>query len=379
MPLLEQLLLPASPASLYPLFLGENSLRMSKIINVAVFIFTWLLALGNASATVVNFDDLPAGLVPDGYAGLTWGTSTLSQPYAESASFSVYGSLTYSTPHSAPKFILNNYGVPDLWFAFPFPVNFKGAWVAAPLNNSLAAQKIRFVDDRGQTTDWLDLTSTPQYLAANFNDSKKIFVQPTGIYAGVPSNGGWYAMDDITYDAISTPTRVLSTDVSGTGNGSINSNPSGLIYCTYSPQIGTCEATVQQYSQITLYADPSTDSSFNGWGEACSGCVGPFCTITLDTDKTCSASFSILPLIRLNAVYFASIQKAYDHMADGTQATMQIQAVEFQENIELRHDISLRLMGGYDSNFIDSNGYTIVHGALLISKGSVVVDKLLQR
>jgi hypothetical protein len=172
--------------------------------------FVALIYVGIANATVITFDDLNQGLVPSDYAGLSWGTSTLSQPYADFTSFSVSSNLSYSTPRSASNYVLNGYGVPDLWFEFIAPVNFNGAWFAAPFINMYPAQKVRFIDDLGQASEWLNLTNSPQYLVADFLGSKTIYVQPTGVFSGIEMHGGWYTMDDITYTEI-TPVPEPST------------------------------------------------------------------------------------------------------------------------------------------------------------------------
>ncbi len=190
---------------------------MIRFISVQVLLIAAILlkAAGSLSATVINFDDLDQGaVVPNNYAGLTWGTSTLSRPYADFTSFVVNGNMDYSTPHSSPNFILNGYGVPDLWFEFPSPANFCGAWLAAPKIERFPAQKVRFADDLGQTSVWLELTDTPQYLAANFSGSRKIYVQPAGVYPGGSgglTDGGWYTMDDIAYEYASDPVEVAGT------------------------------------------------------------------------------------------------------------------------------------------------------------------------
>lgn len=186
---------------------------INTIINKLIFAsLTSLICFGISNATVITFDDLNQGLVPSGYSGLTWGTSTLSRPYADFTSFSVYSNQSYATANSSPNFVINGYGVPDLWFEFSGPVDFKGAWFAAPLNNNFAAQKVRFTDDLGQTSNWLSLTNTPQYLAADFLGAKTIYVQPAGVFYGIESNGGWYTMDDIIYTETATvpePSTIL--------------------------------------------------------------------------------------------------------------------------------------------------------------------------
>ena len=150
---------------------------MIRILTIAVYVLLISSFTAAAYGTVINFDDLGEGLVPSGYAGLTWGTSTLSKPHADSTSFYISSDQTYATPQSAPNYLINGYGVPDLWFEFSAPVNFRGAWFASAKTNSLAAQKVRLVDDSGRTSAWLELTDLPQYLEADFPGSKRIYVQ----------------------------------------------------------------------------------------------------------------------------------------------------------------------------------------------------------
>jgi len=344
-------------------------------------LFISLHCFGFAYATVISFDDLNQGPVPNSYAGLTWGTSILSRPYADSTSFSVDSNPEYSTPHSSPNFILNGYGVPELWFEFPAPVSFNGAWFAAPKNNSFAAQKIRFVDDLGHTSNWLELTNTPQYLSANFYGSKKIYVQPTLVFNVNQINGGWYSMDDIQYESISSPsTHAFSISLTGTGSGAVNSDPSGYIACTYAPQTGTCASTQPVNTSFTLIASPGVDSQLIDWGGACSTCNGLTCEVTLDSDKSCSATINILPLVRIaGPAFFASVTKAYAQLSEGDSATIQTQAVELNDDVDLNRSIPLTLIGGYDPGFSARNGFTILHGTMTIKRGTLIADRILVR
>ena len=194
---------------------GDN---MHRLFPIGLMLIILLYFSATANAVVVTFDNLSGGTVPKGYADITWGTSTLSKPDADSTFFQVSSRIDYSSPHSSPNFVLNGYGVPDLWFQFAYPVNFHGAWLAAPKANPLAAQKVRFVDDTGHMSDWLQLSETPQYLSAEFSSSKIVYVQPRGVFGGVESNGGWYTLDDITY---STMASMKQGDCDGNGQVSI--------------------------------------------------------------------------------------------------------------------------------------------------------------
>jgi hypothetical protein len=84
-----------------------------------------------------------------------------------------------------------------------------------------------------------------------------------------------------------TPSAVnytLSVSKSGTGSGTVTSNPAG-INCGV-----TCSANYSGGTQVTLMATASAGSTFAGWSGPCSG-TGT-CTVTIDTAKSVSATFN---------------------------------------------------------------------------------------
>ena len=73
----------------------------------------------------------------------------------------------------------------------------------------------------------------------------------------------------------------LSVQTAGNGAGSVSSTPSGI-------QCGsTCSANFNQGSQVALTASASANSTFAGWGGACSG-TGK-CDVTRSS-STCISS-----------------------------------------------------------------------------------------
>ncbi|MBI4690100.1 MAG: hypothetical protein HY754_07510 [Nitrospirae bacterium] len=79
----------------------------------------------------------------------------------------------------------------------------------------------------------------------------------------------------------------LTVSNSGTGTGKITSSPAGI-------DCGTdCSENYNHGTSVTLTATPETSSTFSGWsGGGCSG-TGTTCTITMDSDKTVTAAFTI--------------------------------------------------------------------------------------
>jgi murein DD-endopeptidase MepM/ murein hydrolase activator NlpD len=76
----------------------------------------------------------------------------------------------------------------------------------------------------------------------------------------------------------------LTVNKTGSGQGTVTSSPSGI---DCGP---TCSADFTSGAVVTLTATPATGSTFAGWSGACSG-TGT-CTVTMDTDKTVTATFT---------------------------------------------------------------------------------------
>ena len=90
----------------------------------------------------------------------------------------------------------------------------------------------------------------------------------------------------LTGSGIGTPAcgeALLSVDIKG--NGSVSSSPSG-IDCP-----GSCSAVFTLDSSVGLTAAPDTGHTFAGW-RGCDSPSGNTCTMTLDTNKSVSATFN---------------------------------------------------------------------------------------
>ena len=110
------------------------------------------------------------------------------------------------------------------------------------------------------------------------------FSYPEGV--AVSLNGKVYVSDSgnnrIQVFKQAFPT--LTVLKSGTGSGTVTSNPAGIDCgsdCTETYNVGTV---------VTLTATPALGSTFEGWIGACSG-TGQ-CSVTMDTDKTVTAAFN---------------------------------------------------------------------------------------
>jgi len=78
----------------------------------------------------------------------------------------------------------------------------------------------------------------------------------------------------------------LTISKSGTGSGSVTSNPAG-INCG-----STCSATFPKDTTINLTATPAEGSVFVGWAGDCTGAgTNPECIVTMDASKNVTARF----------------------------------------------------------------------------------------
>lgn len=173
-----------------------------------------------------------------------------------------------------------------------------------------------------------------------------------------------------TFTVTNVPSYLLSVSLAGTGGGAVNSNPNGIA-CTG----GTCQATFAQNTLVNLIALPDSNSNFTGWS-ACSGTED--CGVTMTADKTITASFAGSPSIRLlgtNSTFYSRLQDALN--VAGANSTIQGRVVTLIEQVIFnRPSMSVRLNGGYDSNFANTTGKTTVKGKLVIRNGALRVDRV---
>ena len=84
--------------------------------------------------------------------------------------------------------------------------------------------------------------------------------------------------------------ETLTVTVLGTGSGSVTDNL-GQIDCidTAGVQSGTCSASYNAGTTVTLTATPVSPTSFGGWGGACTGTGG--CSVVMNSAQSVTASF----------------------------------------------------------------------------------------
>ncbi|MEM2696323.1 MAG: choice-of-anchor Q domain-containing protein [Thermoproteota archaeon] len=117
-------------------------------------------------------------------------------------------------------------------------------------------------------------------------------LQNVGGTCGGTLSGNTYTTNAITSDCtvvanFSLRQYTLTVNRSGTGSGTVTSNPYG-INCG-----STCSANFDANTTVTLTATASSGSTFAGWGGDCSSCGNnTTCQVSMTSAKTCTVTFN---------------------------------------------------------------------------------------
>lgn len=96
----------------------------------------------------------------------------------------------------------------------------------------------------------------------------------------------------------------VQTSVPISHNFTVMTMGSGFGEVTATPDQAQCpngSCSLLEGTQIVLLAEAAPNSTFEGWGGDCSALTGPRNTVTLDADKSCTATFAAtnVPMVRL--------------------------------------------------------------------------------
>lgn len=190
-------------------------------------------------------------------------------------------------------------------------------------------------------------------------------------------NGGLGTEHKVS-DAYSWPVRtgrsltfdLLSLFFSGNGGGVIN----GDVSCASGKN---CPAqSFVRNATVNLYATPNSISTFTGWSGACiDSKTNSSCSFTLVGAKSATATFTAAPKAKIAATGYAGFAEAY---AAASNSPTTIMLLEDTLPISTVINKTLTLEGGYLPDFNRStSGYTSLQGSLIISSGSLVMDRIL--
>jgi hypothetical protein len=171
------------------------------------------------------------------------------------------------------------------------------------------------------------------------------------------------------------PSATLTLTITGSGSGSVNSITPGVSFTCGS---GVCIQPYPVNTSLTLAASPSSGFLFSGWSGACSNTTGD-CPLTLDTDKSATAAFSVMPPLRFHGqptTYFETLKAALDALIDDNSVILEGRAVVLNGNFQLNRAVSLTFSGGFDAAYESTPGMTTIQGVLEVARGTLTVDRV---
>jgi hypothetical protein len=164
------------------------------------------------------------------------------------------------------------------------------------------------------------------------------------------------------------------------GSGVVKSSPYSGVNCTAEK---SCSSTYLKNTAVTLAATAMPGATFAGWS-GCDSVAANDCSVTINVARRVTAAFTCSNGIvknRESALYYSTIQGAYDAASDGQSVLIQgFGAISaFPGGMTLDRNISVTLEGGYLCNYLSNPGFTVVGGPVTISAGTVKIGNLIIR
>ncbi len=166
----------------------------------------------------------------------------------------------------------------------------------------------------------------------------------------------------------------LTGAISGNGGGALNSITPGV---TFSCSSGSCSTTFGVGTALILRASPDTLSLFTGWSGACTG-TGD-CSLTMDSDKSATATFGSAPKVKVGVKEFTTIQAAYDDVSTVNNSVIMLLNGTLPGAFTADRSIVVTLQGGYNAAYGAVTGETVLKGVSVFKSGTVVVNNVAVR
>ncbi len=174
---------------------------------------------------------------------------------------------------------------------------------------------------------------------------------------------------------------LLGVTVTGTGAGTISSDlpAPGLVNSN-----GVYTASVKSGTQVTLMPTHDAYSIFKGWtGDACNNQPSGNCVFNLTKQINVVANFEAQHKFKIasRAIYDDILQDIYSQALTGeTIMAMSGVAPAYDVNafaeMSANNNINVTIIGGYDSEYVSSSGFTTVQGRVNLKSGKVVFQNI---
>lgn len=226
-------------------------------------------------------------------------------------------------------------------------------------------------------------------LTWNSNSGAGLFVNGTSVtLTAVPDTGyvftGWsgtacsglepcivLVTDNKNITAGFSPATTLNVTFSGTGGGSINSNPAG-ISCVKGISAG-CSYGFATASNVTLIPATNITSTFDGWSNACSNKTGN-CVVAMNAVRTATATFTAAPKVKVGIKDYPGIQAAYDNADTLNNSVIKLLEGYLPGTFTAGRNSTVSLEGGYNAVYSHVNTETAIQSPLVITSGAVIIN-----
>ena len=176
-----------------------------------------------------------------------------------------------------------------------------------------------------------------------------------------------------TFNPLSITSTTLPSAITGTAYNQTLSATGGLAPYSWSITSGALPPGLNLSSstgQISGSPSAAGDYSFN-----------VMATDNANVSSTTSISLGVAlsPGVAIKTVsgYFSLLRDAYSALwGSGDSGVVYMQGGDITENINFNQNISFALKGGYDTYFLQNNGYTYLHGSVTITSGMVIIENL---
>jgi hypothetical protein len=179
----------------------------------------------------------------------------------------------------------------------------------------------------------------------------------------------------------------LTVNASGAGQGRITSDPSGISYLKKNSSMSKTKTfTTTEPITVTATAIGGSTVSWGGTCTAAGGVVGGSETVStcsvssMPSSKTITVSFPqtypMPPAMTTDVLnYYYTLNDAYTNASQFDIIGMQ--AITFNEDLNITRLMLLALEGGYDSAFETKSGYTTINGNLTIDAGWIGIERVI--
>ncbi len=205
---------------------------------------------------------------------------------------------------------------------------------------------------------WEAYSSSKIVTASGASGTKTLYVR----FKDLAGNVSIVSNDSIIF------TPLFSLNLTVSGDGTVNSDPSG-----FSCGSTTCTTSYPSGTGLILMATTGTNFIFNGWSGACSGTGN--CLLTINGVTSVTATFTEADKARIGTVPYASLTAAFAKAASGQ---IKARAIEFIESLSVA--LPTIFKGGWNAEFGSNSGsFTTLKGTLTIRTGSLTVEGLVIR